>query len=308
MSEANHRESELVLGGQNPPPINAAILGGEAGKKRQLANELGLSDRLAYEVTQDCDIFSFENVVLTKCGRFVSRTQKKAFYYTEILSDDATLDMVYIPAGTFIMGSDNYYWEQPIHSVTLKSFYMAKYPTTQIQYQSVVGKNPSRFVRNDFPVEQVLWYDTQEFCEKLALLTQKTYKLPSESQWEYACCENRLEPNNVKGFGETINYAQREQTINVGTFPANAFGLYDMRGNVWEWCLDDYHYNYQDAPDDGSPWLDKNNNTQISKPLRGGYGSGDGSARMSRFPNRPHVAPVQENVGFRVVLSIEECI
>ena len=78
---------------------------------------------------------------------------------------------------------------------------------------------------------------------------------------------NRLEPNNVKGFGETINYAQREQTMNVGTFPANAFGLYDMRGNIWEWCLDDYHYNYQDAPDDGSPWLDKNNNTQISKPL-----------------------------------------
>ena len=74
MSEPNPRESELVLGGQNPPPIYAAILGGEAGKKRQLANELGLSGQLAYEVTQDCDIFSFENVVLTKCGRFVSRT------------------------------------------------------------------------------------------------------------------------------------------------------------------------------------------------------------------------------------------
>ncbi|NEP84717.1 MAG: SUMF1/EgtB/PvdO family nonheme iron enzyme, partial [Okeania sp. SIO3B3] len=198
------------------------------------------------------------------------------------------LKMVYIPGGTFLMGSleneeRRYDSESPQHQVTLQPFYMSKYPITQDQYQAIIGKNPSRFKGGNRPVENVSWYNATEFCQKLSQKTGKNYKLPSESQWEYACRAGTTTPFY---FGETItselvNYngnftygnapkgKYRGQTTDVGSFPPNAFGLYDMHGNVWEWCADDWHKNYEGAPTDGSAWLE-NDEKEHNVVLRGG--------------------------------------
>ncbi len=206
--------------------------------------------------------------------------------FTEDLGKDAILEMVAIPGGTFIMGSPENEegrddTESPQHEVTLQPFYMSKYPITQNQYQAIMGKNPSHFKGGNRPVECVSSYDATEFCQKLSQKTGKTYKLPSESQWEYACRAGTTTPFY---FGETIttdlvnyngNYTYgnspkgkyREQTTDVGIFPPNAFGLYDMHGNVWEWCADDWHKNYEGAPTDGSAWLENDDDTPV---LRGG--------------------------------------
>ena len=158
---------------------------------------------------------------------------------------------------------------------------MSKYPITQDQYQAIMGDNPSYFKGGKRPVERVSWHDATKFCEKLSSKTGKIYRLPSESQWEYAC---RAGTSTPFYFGETMtselvyydgNYPYgnapfgeyREQTTDVGSFPPNAFGIYDMHGNVREWCADDRHENYNGAPTDDSVWLDGEKN---GSPLRGG--------------------------------------
>ncbi|GGA05779.1 formylglycine-generating enzyme family protein [Okeania sp. KiyG1] len=195
--------------------------------------------------------------------------------------------MVYIPAGSFLMGlpedkAERHSDENPQHSLTLQPFYMSKYPITQNQYQTIMGENPSHFKGGNRPVETVNWYNAKEFCQKLSQKTDKIYTLPSESQWEYACRAGTTTPFY---FGETItsdlvNYhgnfpygnaskgKYRGETTDVGSFPPNAFGLYNMHGNVYEWCLDVWHDNYHNAPTDGSAWESGGNST--GKVLRGG--------------------------------------
>jgi formylglycine-generating enzyme required for sulfatase activity len=207
--------------------------------------------------------------------------------FTEDLGNGVKLEMIAIPGGTFWMGSpaneaergDN---ESPQHQVTVPSFFMGKYPLTQAQYQAIMGKNPAYFKGNNRPVENVSWDDAVRFCQKLSQRTGKNYRLPSEAEWEYACRAGTKTPFS---FGDNIttdlvNYdgtypyksapkgKYREQTTDVGTFPPNAFGLYDMHGNVWEWCEDDWHENYIDAPTDGSAWNSQSGSN--TKLLRGG--------------------------------------
>jgi formylglycine-generating enzyme required for sulfatase activity len=170
--------------------------------------------------------------------------------------------MISIPAGSFLMGSC-YSDEGPQHQVTLESFQMSQFPITQVQWQAVMGTNPSYFQgqrqpnSDHCPVEMVSWHDAMEFCRRLSGITGKNYTLPSEAQWEYACRAGTTTPFH---FGETISSEQanydRLETTPVGTFPANDWGLHDMHGNVWEWCLDDYHENYEGAPADGSAWVE----------------------------------------------------
>jgi formylglycine-generating enzyme required for sulfatase activity len=244
----------------------------------------------------------------------VKRQSQKFRGYRDYI-DGVPLEMVLIPDGTFTMGSQeteegSHADERPQHHVTITSFLMGRYPITQAQWQAIAARtdlkinidlyeDPSYFKkpyqdrdreidRWQRPVEQVNWYEAVEFCGRLSKLTGRTYQLPSEAQWEYACRGVTTPLNLEKGefyppfhFGETIttdlaNYRgdksygkgtqgeYREQTTPVGYFQVvNAFGLSDMHGNVWEWCADDWHGNYKGAPTDGSAWLDSNQEKKV---------------------------------------------
>jgi eukaryotic-like serine/threonine-protein kinase len=231
-------------------------------------------------------VFQFQTVTVDKRGKEIQKEQKEAKYLVDDLGNGVTLEMVQIPGGTFMMGSpateskrrDN---ESPQHQVTVPNFFMGKYPVTQAQYQVIMGNNPARFQGANRPVERVSWNDAVEFCQKLSQKTGKTYRLPSEAEWEYACRAGTTTPFY---FGETITtdlanydinhiYASppkgvfRAETTEVGKFPPNAFGLYDMHGNVWEWCQDSWHDNYNNTPTDGSAWVNNDNKIKL---LRGG--------------------------------------
>ena len=225
--------------------------------------------------------FDFETVTVNRRGEIINRETKTAQFFTENLPNNIPLEMVYIPAGTFMMGSPQgkgYVSEKPQHQVTVPAFFIATTPITQEQWYSVanlpqverkLNPDPSTFKGDSNPVEKVSWYDAVEFCARLSNYTGKEYSLPSEAEWEYACRAGTTTPFH---FGETItgelaNYRAnstfadepkkeyRQQTTPVRQFSPNAFGLYDMHGNVLEWCLDDWHQNYEDAPIDGSAWL-----------------------------------------------------
>jgi formylglycine-generating enzyme required for sulfatase activity len=244
--------------------------------------------------------------------------------FTEDLGNGVKLKMIAIPGGTFWMGSpaneaERSDREGPQHQVTVPSFFMGKYPLTQAQYQAIMGKKPAYFKGNNRPVENVSWDDAVLFCQKLSQRTGKNYRLPSEAEWEYACRAGTKTPFS---FGDNIttdlvnyngNYPYksapkgkyREQTTDVGTFPPtfppNPFGLYDMHGNVWEWCEDDWHENYIDAPTDGSAWNSQSGSN--TKLLRGG--SWYYVAGLCRSALRFRISRGNRNFycGFRVVSS-----
>ena len=287
--------------------------------------------------------FSFDTVTLDNSGNVIENDTKSAEYFTETLANGVELIMVKIPAGRFLMGSpesedkrDND--ESPQHWVDIEEFYLGKFTVTQAQWEAVMDSSPwqeydEKFWGENKPVIGVSWNDAKEFCKKLSQETRKTYNLPSEAQWEYACravishqssviSENITKEewnqkyNQPFHFGETItpdyvnydgNYpysnasegVYRGKTVDVDYFQyGNNFGLYQMHGNVWEWCEDNYHNNYNNAPNNGNIWLNKSEeNVRI---LRGGswfnYSWDSRSAFRDRFNSDNH----NINVGFRV--------
>ena len=310
---------------------------------------------LAKEI-DELNSFDFETVIVNHLGEIINRETKTAQFFTEIidretkiaqfftritqffsenLPNNIHLEMVYIPGGTFIMGSPQgkgYVSEKPQHQVTVPAFFIATTPITQEQWYSVanlpqverkLNPDPSTFKGDSNPVEKVSWYDAVEFCARLSNYTGKEYSLPSEAEWEYACRAGTTTPFH---FGETItgelaNYnasstfanepkgEYRQQTTPVRQFSPNAFGLYDMHGNVLEWCLDDWHDNYEDAPTDSSPWFDNNNNLYQKKGsvlLRGGSRlnlpsncrSASRGYLLNRYNDNLNV------IGFRVVCAV----
>jgi formylglycine-generating enzyme required for sulfatase activity len=213
------------------------------------------------------------------------------------------MELVYVPAGTFMMGSNNGEAdEQPLHKVTIKEgFYMGRYEVTQAEWQKVMGTNPSGFKGDRLPVNLISWDDAQSFISKLSQRQDGfKYRLPTEAEWEYAC-----RAGTTGAYAGDLDkmawYANNsgKQTHPVGTKQPNAFGLYDMHGNAWEWCQDAYHKNYEGAPADGSPWL--SGGVQGHRVLRGG--SGDFGASILRSATRAGIASGfrYNNFGFRVV-------
>jgi formylglycine-generating enzyme required for sulfatase activity len=232
----------------------------------------------------------------------IHRRQAQNQCYVEPLAEDIRpLRMMLIPAGSFLMGSpedepERTEAEGPQHAVSVPQFFMAKYPVTQAQWRFVVAlpqvnrklkPEPSNFKGDDRPVEQVSWHDAVEFCDRLTILTDRQYRLPTEAEWEYACRAGTKTPFH---FGPTLStdYANyngahekygaygpgaqgesRDETTPVDQFQcANSYGLCDMHGNVWEWCQDHWHENYEGAPTDGSAWLTEDEGAE--RVLRGG--------------------------------------
>jgi formylglycine-generating enzyme required for sulfatase activity len=241
-------------------------------------------------------------------------------------------EMARVEGGTFTMGSPENEMEREDnevqHQVKVSSFSMSKYPVTQKEYQEVMGTNPSHFKKDNLPVESVTWFDAIEYCnrrsqrEGLTLAytvngtdvtwnkNAKGYRLPTEAEWEYACRAGTTVPfstgNNIttdqanyNGGSPYRNNAEgefREETTPVGSFAPNAYGLYDMNGNVCEWCWDWYGDYAGEAQTDPAGAV--SGDTRV---IRGG--SWLSAAQLLRSACRADVDPVDRyyDIGFRVV-------
>jgi formylglycine-generating enzyme required for sulfatase activity/predicted Ser/Thr protein kinase len=276
------------------------------------------------------DVFEFETVTLNAKGEVTNRRTGQARQVVEDLGGGVKIELVEIPAGEFLMGSPDTEAnrssdESPQHQVSVSSFHMGKYQVTQAQWRAVaalskvkidLNPDPSHFKGDDLPVESVSWEEAVEFCERLSKATGKEYRLPREAEWEYACRAGTTTPF---AFGETItadwvnydgNYpyasapkgTYRGKTTPVGSLGvANGFGLYDMHGNVWEWCGDWYSENYYRESARVDP----------VGPDRGSYrvtrgGSWNFFARICRSAFRYWLTPTirVSNLGFRLVRTL----
>ncbi|MBE9060502.1 formylglycine-generating enzyme family protein [cf. Phormidesmis sp. LEGE 11477] len=222
-------------------------------------------------------------------------------YYTEVLENlggNIPLRMQLIPAGTFAFGATENELEQEYDrtqaEVSVPAFFLGRYPITQAQWQTVatwqpivrsLNPNPSYFRGDDLPVERVSWYEAVEFCDRLAVRTGRSYRLPSEFEWEYACRAGTTTPfhfgekitteianykgayNGVTDYQNCYEGDYRQTTTPVNHFElANAFGLFDMHGNVWEWCQN--HGDYSRTTTNSRAWL--TDETKTKRVLRGG--------------------------------------
>ncbi len=281
-----------------------------------------------------------QTVVLNEQAETIDNPTREIQIYDEVLPDGLTLRMVMIPGGQFIMGSPeeelhSYNDEKPQHLVTVPDFAIGQFTITQAQWTAIaqlpkvkrkLNPNPFFYDGADRPAEKVNWDEAVEFCDRLTRMTRKPYRLPSEAEWEYACRAGtttafNLGPTiatdfaNYRGvdddrgeqgvflgnYGEGPKGAYRGKTIDVGQFLPNAFGLYDMHGNVWEWCADHWHQNYEGAPIDGSVWLNPKADESGDRVIRGG--SWTYSPRLCRSAARLTFPPDFRNdlLGFRVV-------
>ncbi len=228
-----------------------------------------------------------------------------------MINEVSGMDLVYVPSGCFKMGSSSdekgrFVWEGPVHEACVDGFWIGKYEVTQKQWKRIMGDNPSGFKKGDqYPVENVSWNDAQKFLGRLNKRSSRVYRLPTEAEWEYACRANGT--GKYCGGDNPDFLAWHEENSGSTTHPtgklqANDFGLYDMSGNVWEWCADRFDKNYYalagtrlnpQGPASGSE----------KRVVRGGSaGSRVHNCRAAfRFRNEPDY---QENlIGFRVVMQ-----
>ena len=266
-------------------------------------------------------------LIIGKTSSLPTRSHRgKAKYITLDLGREIVLDLIGIPKGQFLMGSPDSELERereesPQHQVSIRPFLLGKYPVTQAQWQAVMGKNPAKFVDSDpsrskRPVERVSWFDCGMFCQKLSALIGREFRLPTEAEWEYACRGKTTTPfhygssigtelanyNGEDVYGSGFEGENRHETTDVDRFFPNRFGLYDLHGNVAEWCADSWHDNYENAPTDGSAWTrDRPKDIRV---LRGGsWLHFPGSCRSAqRFKSDPKNK--SDAFGFRIAASI----
>ena len=213
-------------------------------------------------------------------------------------------NMVYVSGGTFIMGGDDSSDQMPTHSVTLSSYYICKYEVTQALWRAVMGSNPSNFKGNNLPVENVSWYDCQTFIKRLNSYTGRNFRLPTEAEWEFAARGGNYSrhykysgSNHIDDVAWYIDNSNKRPHP-VGTKQANELGLYDMSGNVGEWCSDwDGSYSSYSQTNPTGP------NSGSFRVNRGGFWRYN--ARYCRTPERSSNAPdyCVNFIGLRLVLS-----
>jgi formylglycine-generating enzyme required for sulfatase activity len=268
-------------------------------------------------------MIEFETPTVNKKGQVIARTHCSAEQFTEDLGKGILLDMIVIPSGSFQMGSRHNEGnpdEHPQHFVTIKSFMMGKFLITQGQWKAVLQKlPPCRFKGEDLPVERVSWEDAQKFCKQLSKKMGRNYHLPSETQWEYACRAGTTTPFS---FGETLttdiaNFNGEHifkdeprgiyfhSTSEGGKFPPNAFGLYDMHGNLMEWCADNWLDDYRMSLRDGSDYQMIDNPYRVARG-----GSWHEPANLCRSAARIRFAQsdAEEYIGVRVVCDAPESV
>lgn len=229
-------------------------------------------------------------------------------------------DLTLIPRGSFLMGSpkedkDTYAYksELPQHLVYIQSSLISKYPVTQLQWKVIsylskvdieLPTNISEFKGNNLPVESITWCQALEFCNRLSAFTGQNITLPSEAQWEYACKAGTTtryywgdNPNS-----KLANYNwDPDRPTPVGSYPPNSWGLYDMYGNVAEYCLDTWHSNYEGVPNDGSPWLHGNKDYRT---IRGGSWCDYSIRCNSNSRSGVYSMGSFSDIGFRICCSI----
>jgi eukaryotic-like serine/threonine-protein kinase len=241
----------------------------------------------------------------------IRKKSGQAEYFIEDLGNGVQLAMVYIPPGQFMMGSlTGHDTEQPEHLVNVPGFYLSKFVVTQEQYLRLTTGSAGQWLNAKMPTNKVSWHEAQAFCQRLSAKSGKNYRLPSESEWEYACRANTTSAfscgetimTDLANFDGNFNYADEpkgqywEKVVLTGSFSPNGFGLSEMHGNVWEWCLDHWHENYLGAPSDGSSWSNINND----RVLRGG--SWNNIPKNCRSASRNLLAADARlnSVGFRI--------
>ncbi|WP_416670619.1 SUMF1/EgtB/PvdO family nonheme iron enzyme [Egbenema bharatensis] len=325
----------------------------ELERQRELARQQQLEEQRKQEAAKrrpPIQVFEFQVPQIEIAEKFlglertgnITYRNGQAEFFSEDLGNGVTLEMVFIPGGTFMMGQtegekqqliqevgekdyQNYYAnELPQHQVTVPPVFIGRFVVTQEQWKAVAAlpkinqdldPDPSDFKGYRRPVEQVSWHEAVEFCDRLSQKTGRQYRLPSEAEWEYVCRAGTTTPfhcgetistdlanyNGNSTYGLGVKGVYREQTTDVGSFPPNAFGLYDMHGNVWEWCLDQRHENYQGAPIDGSAWTRGNSKRRL---VRGG--AWFDAPMNSRSAFRFHLAPdyYSSKVSFRVACGL----
>jgi len=228
---------------------------------------------------------------------------------------NATIDLTFVEGGTFKMGGERFDREKPIHEVTIPSFHIAQFLVTQKIYQEVMNHNPSYFKGERRPVENVSWDDAKKFIMTLnnseeGRIHKGTFRLPTEAEWEYAARGGKysqgyeyIGSDDLKQVG-WCNGNSGGETKPVGLLQANELGLYDMSGNVYEWCEDDWHsdYNDSDRPDNGNAWIDRPSRGAYRVVRGGNYFFNPVNCRpANRYPYSPDFR--YDGIGFRLVFS-----
>lgn len=296
--------------------------------------------------------YEFDVINMDDKGRLGEKRKERARFFVEDLGGGVNLEMVEIHAGTFMMGNSpidlgeietnsarglNKELRTELHerlaaelsqqTVKVPGFYMSKFEITQAQWRAVAAlpkvnrdliSDPSGFKGGNRPVEQITWEDAVEFCERLSRATGRHYRLPTESEWEYACRAGTTWQFNLGGtidpdwvnYNGKLPYAAapkdlfRQQTVAVGSLGiANAFGLYDMHGNVWEWCLDSWHEGQAATPSDANKQI-REDGTAL-RTLRGGAWNSPAVECRSSARKQISSSLSSNDVGFRVLIEAE---